>query len=242
MQTSGFLSEVKSWFLPRGRKVRTIRGGLLKGLQVPIDFAEQTQLFLGLYERETHNWIRRLSKDCATFGDVGAARGFISLYALACTPARKVIAFEPQQALHAHIIDLLQRNRLTLQDRFFLFSDFVGKTSSEHTRTLDEFFDMLDEPVFLKIDVDGPELEVLQGATRLLQNKDVRMVIETHAPELEEGCIAFLESLGYTVEIIPNAWWRIFIPEQRPIPHNRWLAAHHPDRINRSSPHPAHGR
>ena len=34
-----------------------------------------------------------------------------------------------------------------------------------------------------------------------------------------------LESAGYAVTVIKNAWWRVFVPEQRPIPHNRWLVA-----------------
>ncbi len=234
MQTSGWLSRVKSFILPPGRKVRTIRGGLLKGLRVPIDFSKHTQIYLGLYERENHAWIRKLSQDCTTFVDIGAAQGLISLFALARTPARKVLAFEPQQALHAEILELLLLNEVPVQDRFVLASHFVGRAPSENTRTLDELFDQLEAPVFLKIDVDGPEWEILQGATRLLKQKDVRLVIETHAPELEDACKDFLEALGYRTHIIPNAWWRFLIPEERPIPHNRWLAAYHPERRGRS--------
>jgi hypothetical protein len=35
----------------------------------------------------------------------------------------------------------------------------------------------------------------------------------------------FLERLGYTCRVIKNAWWRLLIPEQRPIEHNRWFIA-----------------
>jgi hypothetical protein len=51
------------------------------------------------------------------------------------------------------------------------------------------------------------------------------LIIETHSPELEKGCIAMLEAMGYRCEIIGNAWYRALIPEHRGIPHNRWFVA-----------------
>ena len=91
--------------------------------------------------------------------------------------------------------------------------------------TLDSLNLDRDKPGFIKIDVDGPECDVLDSGARLLSKADVCLLVETHSLELELGCIDRLEKLGYVCSVIRNAWWRIFVPEQRPIAHNRWLWA-----------------
>ena len=35
-----------------------------------------------------------------------------------------------------------------------------------------------------------------------------------------------LERNGFRVRIVPNAWWRVVLPEQRPVELNRWLVAY----------------
>ena len=55
-----------------------------------LDLARQSQLFLGLIERETHDWIRRYGRDAQTAIDVGAGEGELVLYLLKRTAIRKV--------------------------------------------------------------------------------------------------------------------------------------------------------
>ena len=85
----------------------------------------------------------------------------------------------------------------------------------------------------VKVDVEGAELDVLHSGSDLLQPKMVDLLIETHSPEVERECVAWLTGRGYATEIIGNAWWRRAIPEYRPIEHNRWLWATSPSRLNR---------
>src|SRR5262249_38330461 len=77
----------------------------------------------------------------------------------------------------------------------------------------------------IKLDADFAEFSILQSGEALLQESKPLLLVETHSPALERDCFAHLVGLGYNVEIIRNAWWRAFIPEQRPINHNRWLWA-----------------
>jgi hypothetical protein len=35
----------------------------------------------------------------------------------------------------------------------------------------------------------------------------------------------YLAELGYFVDLVRNAWWRLIWPELRPIGHNRWIIA-----------------
>jgi hypothetical protein len=82
-----------------------------------------------------------------------------------------------------------------------------------------------DSPGFIKIDVDGGEMDVLQSGQDLLAARRSSVLVETHSPELEEDCNAFLKTAGYLTAIIRNASWRTLVPETRPTPHNRWLWA-----------------
>lgn len=64
--------------------------------------------------------------------------------------------------------------------------------------TLDDSMSKLD---FLKVDAEGSELKVLQGAARLLQG-NVRIAMEVH-PGMLGSVTDLLQSLGYTVESKP---------------------------------------
>jgi hypothetical protein len=212
--------------LPEGEQIRPVRSGLLRGLHYPIDFTRQTQVYLGLYERETYSYIKRLTRDILTFFDVGAADGLMTIYALARTDAEQVISFEPQKALHANIRIALKANSLGQVEALRLLPHFVGAHDDENTCRLDSFKGQVAYPCFLKIDVDGPEAEVIKGAEGLLKDGDCRLLVETHSLANESDCIKLLQSMGFRVNIVPNAWWRMFFPERRIIEHNRWLVAH----------------
>ena len=69
------------------------------------------------------------------------------------------------------------------------------------------------------------ELSILQSGERLLVEAKPLLLIETHSIALERDCCSYLQSCGYNTKIVPNAWWRSMIPEQRPLDHNRWLWA-----------------
>jgi hypothetical protein len=75
------------------------------------------------------------------------------------------------------------------------------------------------------MDVDGAEAEILKGASLLNGLGGVRWLIETHSRDLERECVEQLKAAGFETRIIRNAWWRVLIPELRPVEQNRWLAA-----------------
>jgi hypothetical protein len=101
---------------------------------------------------------------------------------------------------------------------------FVGNGTNGTVR-LDALNGLLESPVFIKVDVDGSEVDVLEGAVGLLELMEVRLLIETHSPELERRCDSFLQRMGYQTRIVKNAFWRILIKDMRPIELNRWLVA-----------------
>ncbi len=218
-------SRLKRLVLPAGRAPRVIRAGVLRGLRMQLDLAHQAQRWLGLQERELYGWLRKLSAGIATAIDAGASDGMYTLYFLIRTSARKVLAFEPGAESRKLLEENLKENGLYGDTRLEVVAEYVGARSEGEFTTLDSFLGPLVLPCLVKVDVDGGEADLLRGARELLALRHVRWIIEVHSKELENECLDILSEAGYRTRRIPNAWWRHFLPELRPIAVNHWLVA-----------------
>ncbi|OAI50977.1 hypothetical protein AYO44_05305 [Planctomycetaceae bacterium SCGC AG-212-F19] len=212
---------------------RRIPLGLLRGLRFSIHPAHQTQRLLGMAEREIAEPIRNWSRRSVSAVDIGAADGMYSLYFAAQVNIHRVLAFEPDVALRRVMEANFQLNRLGYRGKLQLDDHYVGTREDGRWCRLENMSSVIPLPTIIKIDVDGGELDVLRGARRLLSQKGICLVIETHSAELEVQCSTFLRDLGYRVRIVPNGWYRRILPEQRPIAHNRWLLADQPFLLDR---------
>ncbi len=190
-----------------------------------LNLANQLQVYLGLFEREIYYWLEHLSKGIATGIDIGAADGEYTLYFLKKTSSTIVYAFEPDPSRLPRLENNLLLNEEPNLGRLRLCTQFLGSAVSNNTVSLDFAIRDIEAPCLIKMDVDGEEDEILAGASEINRIRGIRWLIETHSEELESACIASLQAAKFDTRIIPNAWWRSLIPEQRPIPHNRWLAA-----------------
>jgi hypothetical protein len=218
-------SGLKSCLLPKGLAPRTVPFGLFSGIRLHLDFASQLQIYLGLWERETYDFVRNAASQCQSSIDIGACRGEFTLLFLTQPAMRQVIAVEPCPTNIDLLHDNLTLNQRHADTRLQICTRKLGSTPSADTLLLDDLAPSIAGNLFIKIDVDGAEMDVLQSGHELLSRPGVTLLIETHSLKLENDCIAFLESLGYQCQVIPNAWWRRVIPEDRPIGHNRWLGA-----------------
>lgn len=208
-----------------GRQPRRIPLGLYRGIRLDLDLAHQTQIYLGLYERETFRLIRRAGKTARWVVDVGAGQGDLSIWFLLRSACDTVHAFEPDAEEVERFRSNLALNDLQQDGRLTIHASFVGTGDGAAVAALDSLPLDLTAPGFLKIDVDGYEAEVLAGAGRLLSDGKPDILIEVHSQELEQECRKVLETHAYRVQVVDNAWWRAIVPEDRPIPHNRWLWA-----------------
>lgn len=190
-----------------------------------LDLTCQTQLCLGFYEREICKWVRRLSTGINCAIDIGAGEGEYVIYFLARTTAKKIFAFEPYWISQSRLISNLTLNGLADNSRLDISAKFVGSSSGESTCTLDSLSPRILSPTLIKIDVDGGEVDILRGASSLIDRSDIRWMVETHSQQLEEECVRIFNMAGYVTTIVDNAWYRLFIPELRPSPQNRWLVA-----------------
>jgi hypothetical protein len=190
-----------------------------------MDFAHHTQRWLGLQERELYPWFRRLTEGIRTAVDVGANDGIYTLYFLARTPAEKVLAFEPSPDSLVQLRSNLALNGLGGNPRLEIISKYLGASAGGMEATLDSFAGLIHPPCLVKVDIDGGELSLLKGAGTLLQSEGIRWIIEVHSRALQENCLELLQGAGYHTAVVPNAWWRHFLPELRPIELNDWIVA-----------------
>jgi hypothetical protein len=224
IRPGALLSRLKNHLVVPGAQPRTISTGAFRGLCMEMDLRDRAQVFLGLYERELHPWVRSLGRDAATAIDVGAADGAYSLYFLKRTGVKAVYAFEADGTALEQFHTNLRLNDVADDVRLHVMGASVG-SGSGRTVALDSLADRIETPCVVKVDVEGSEVDVLEGATALLERRGVSWIIETHAADLEAGCVRLLTRRGLTVRIVSPAWWRFAVPERRPLPHNRWLVA-----------------
>ncbi len=178
--------------------------------------------WLGLYELRKQRALRRLVSPGMTVCDIGANAGFYTLGLARLVGERgRVIAFEPLprniQKIRYHL-SLNRVTNVTLNDcalsdftgtlRFSEGeSDFTGRISQEtgdlevHSVRLDQFLKekSLADPALLKIDVEGAENRVLEGALELLRRAHPVLVLALHGTEQKIGCSKILRAFGYRV-------------------------------------------
>ena len=222
------LSAVKNALVPRGVLPRTIPLGLLRGLRMNLDLTNGMQIYAGLAERELAPWFTRLAQGIRTAFDVGASEGVYSLFFLHKTPAAQVFAFEPDPEARQRLRANLRLNGSDDTSRFQLVPKFVGSCDDETRCMLDSFAGAAAEPVLVKLDIEGHEVDALSGAIQLLDRSDVRWIVEAHSRELEQTCQQRFRDRGYLVVPVRRAAFRVLLPEHRPAAHNSWFVAFRP--------------
>lgn len=161
----------------------------------------------------------------ATVVDVGANIGYNTLYAAyKVGPAGRVYAVEPAQDNLTVLYANLFANKLTnvyvlpyaagnksARQQFYLRGEISAVNSLFHdnfyapiTETVEVLTAPLDDlipvtPDLVKIDVEGGELNVLQGMSRMLQSHLLRLIVEWH-PTLQQAA-------GYASDELPRLLW-----------------------------------
>lgn len=219
-------SSVKSRVVPAGPGNRPILLGPARGLHMHLDLQHDTQMCLGLYEREVQGWLTGFAAPARTLVDIGAAAGYYTLYFLARTRAERVFSFEPSPERREWLMRNLELNGLADDPRLRLLPTRVGVRGEPGTLALDDLRSEISEPCVVKLDVDGGEVAVLAGAQELMKSTRVAWLVEVHSGDLAAACAATLRQAGLNVRIVQNAWWRVLVPERRPNTQvNHWLVA-----------------
>lgn len=209
--------EGASWRIPMG---------IAQGLRVAVQPGQTASLhlYLGTAEAELAPHIRRLVRPGGRCLDVGGNNAYYAMIFARRTGTEVVsIDFDPEAlalaernlALNPDLAPLVRLQRSYVADR---------NVPDEGIVTLDELLERgtIQPPDLIKMDIEGAELSVLRGATRLLAEHRPSLIIETHTADLERGCAELLVAAGYRVTIVGQRRW---LREGRPAAHNRWLVA-----------------
>lgn len=91
-------------------------------------------------------------------------------------------------------------------EKVTVINKFAGSKNSESSVSLDSFPELYGKNIFIKIDVDGAERDVLKGMENLLrENQKIKIAICTyHAQNDEKEFEAFFKNLGFEVSFSPG--------------------------------------
>ena len=176
------------------------------------------RIFLGTYEPRVTSWfLENVSAGDSMF-DVGANVGYYTVLAGRIVGDRgQVVAIEPASTNVHNLHNNVRLNQLTNVKIFpgaageknatVRFHNGAG-TGTGHIskeggteipmRRLDDLATAYDVvPTMLKIDVEGAELNVLRGATRLLTDAKPNILLSTHGQAAHERCLRLLCHYGY---------------------------------------------
>lgn len=212
--------------LPAGARIRRLPFGIGRGLRLTINLQEgQFSTYLGLYEMELNRHLRHLCPPRARSFDLGGHIGYDALV-MAKLSGSDVVTVESS----AHWCTTIRRNVLAnpaFEKRVVVVEGYVSDTqgsidAGDIRVTIDQLSYEFFVPDFIKIDIEGGELAALRGALQTLAGRRPNLLVEVHSAALESECLALLCTEGYQPGLIDQ---RRFLPDYRPIEHNRWIVA-----------------
>jgi len=189
--------------------------------------------YYGKYEPEQEEALKKYLKPGSVFYDLGANIGVFSI--LGARNEAKVFAFEPSRKVGARLNENIklngQESRIQVVPsavadksgnldfyetrdgnwgvgRIFDFNPSVqAEKYSVAVKSLDEFAREFGPPDFIKIDIEGAEWLVLNGARGTLAQASPTILIEFHPREIStlggsvDKCVGILRDLGYQPQL-----------------------------------------
>jgi FkbM family methyltransferase len=205
--------------------------------------------WIGHYELALQDALKRELRPGQTFFDVGAHAGFFTLLAAQLVGNKgKVIAFDPSPANCESIREQMELNSLcpfVIVEEAIWDSigaapfDFVadgssvahvdfahsGNSLSVNLTTIDRACVRFGKPDLIKIDIEGAEVQALQGARHTLEYLRPTWLIELHG----------LDGERKVKELLQEAAYAFFDLEGRPLDSDQLLPRHFLARFSRSA-------
>lgn len=203
---------------PTGVREVVLPTGPLQGLRLVLDFGHDGEraIWLNTYEP----WVQRklgevIGPDQLVF-EVGAYIGTYALMVRRLAPGSRIVALEPDPRNRSRLHENLALNGA---DDVVVLPDAVGAEEATvnftsagmhgrigegdeqvRTTTLDSLVREYGTPDLVLMDIQGAEVEALQGARELLQAGRTTWLVELHGDE-GAAAAAVLAKAGYTLEI-----------------------------------------
>jgi hypothetical protein len=206
-------------------------GGIVCWEDIEFHFTAPYRVYWQAQKNGIENSICRLARAILQKGgsavDVGTNYGFVSLVMAKSVRGGRVFSFEIEPRICGVISRTIERNDLS--ETVTLIPYGVSNETTDGFVTIDSIVDQyhVERLSFIKIDVDGGDFEVLEGARKTIREHLPVIVIEMG--ERQQEIYDLLCGLGYTHFIGQN---------NRPITPERWpanlIASTHPVRIPES--------
>jgi FkbM family methyltransferase len=221
------LSWISRKLVPRDALIWVqIQHGPSEGLWIRVNPRTGQNVQKGIGEPQVQKALVDHLRPGITFYDVGANIGFFSLMAARLVgPEGRVISFEADPEIAGRLRENLVRNQFThaqveqkavwSEPGTVAFERVDPNTSPDrglgHVSTngsapgtipveavsLDQYAASHPPPDFLKCDVEGSEVAVVQGAAQLLSGKHPILLVEMHSPENQRVLLRKFASYGY---------------------------------------------
>ena len=221
----GWILRLPLRFIPKS-SILTVLTGLNRGMKWIIGSSVYS-CWIGTYELDVQKVIQGFIKPGMTVFDIGANAGFYTLaFSRLVGDHGQVWAFEPlaenMQNLLSHVRINQLRNVTLVQAAiaaetslgFFRVSDdtHTGKIAGEGqyrvpTLSLDKLMGRNEilAPDLIKMDVEGAESSILEGAEKLLGGKKSVLFISLHGDQQKQRCQKLLQLAGYRIFILDGS-------------------------------------
>jgi FkbM family methyltransferase len=192
------------------------------GILLTPPISPRTQM-LGIYETPASKILEKELKDVRLFIDVGAHVGYYTL--LASKIAKEIISIEPNPFNYKLLKFNLRINKIKNAyalniaasnyngESGIFIPKLKGRIATDESK-LDNNINKIKirvvkldglllkigkNPDVIKIDVEGSEMQVLEGLQETLRKGVKCLMIEVHSEENKAEVISFLKSLGYKI-------------------------------------------
>jgi FkbM family methyltransferase len=216
-----------------GKKIISLHvmGGPLRGYRWRFGSRTNNEMILGTWEPEMQDIFSRYIEPGHVVYDLGAHQGFLSALAGKIVGNNgNVYSFEPFPYNFQFLRDNINLNHpcnvtlfaAAVSDKAgtLAFSNSIHDTANTYLKQSPEFNDnvlqvkavSLDElledktirpPDFIKIDVEGAELDVLHGAQKLFSSYNPVVYLETHNVHnagVDQRCLDWFNERGYAIK------------------------------------------
>jgi hypothetical protein len=168
--------------------LRVLRGPF-RGARVRMNPRHSFRKFIGVYEHELNMWLELALQRVTRVLDVGANDGY---FTFGCAAAFRrlgkkgeIIAFEPQET-QARLLSEGAAAQQSEGLRIEILQQLVGKEFCDGVTTLDALPFADRTHTLVKIDVEGSEPDVIQGARSWINSTNL-FLIEVHRQNLLEA-------------------------------------------------------
>jgi hypothetical protein len=176
------LSVLKRLFADRPALTR-VWFGPFRGARIVMNPRNSLRKIFGLYEHELNSWLNRVLPRVTRVLDVGANDGYFTFGCAAAfrrlgKPTGEIIAFEPQtQPMDSLRASMNAQPEMPI--RLDIIQSLVGREVKDGMTTLDALPTADRKHTLVKVDVEGGEIDVLEGARTWMDPTNV-FLIEVH--------------------------------------------------------------